>query len=72
MCNKRKAIMAIINGSLYIDPADASRENINELKEKAFKSIGKIIPVIVSPITQWMPKSGTAALIKEVMKGAKK
>lgn len=66
----RKAVTAIINGSLYIDPNDASKEKIEAIKEKVFKLIGKDINVIIAPIKEWMPSSGTEALMKEAIRNA--
>jgi hypothetical protein len=65
---KRKTITAFINGSLYIDPIDSERVNIEEIKKKVKSIYKKDVPIIVAPIKTWMPKSGIAAIEKEVMK----
>ena len=60
----RKTIMAIINNALYIDPSDADKVNIETIKDKAFKAIGQRLDVVVRPINEWMPSTGTEALMK--------
>lgn len=60
----RKTIMAIINNALYIDPSDTDKANIEIIKDKAFKAIGQRLDVIVRPINEWMPSTGTEALMK--------
>ena len=64
----RKAITAMINGSLYIDPIDAARVNLDVIKEKAKITFKRDIPIVVAPIQTWMPKSGTEAIMNEVKK----
>ena len=59
----RKTIMAIINNALYIDPSDTDKANIEIIKDKAFKVIGQRLDVIVRPINEWMPSTGTEALM---------
>ena len=60
----RKAIVAMINGSLYIDPSDATKEMIEKLQAK----IDKSVKIVVAPIQSWMPESGTEALMNQAMK----
>lgn len=60
----RKAIVALINGSIYIDPSDASKE----VFEKIQSQFDKTIKVVVAPINEWMPQIGTKALMNEAMK----
>ena len=61
---KRKAILALIDGAVYVDPADAKPETF----EKIEKQFGKEVKVIIAPIQMWMPESGVRALIKEIKK----
>lgn len=64
----RKTIMAIINNALYIDPSDADKVNIESIKEKAFSAIGQRLDVVVRPINEWMPSTGTEALMRAAAK----
>jgi hypothetical protein len=64
-----KAIVAFINGNIYIDPSDVSRVDIEKIKSKILEQLGsKEVSVIVAPIYQWMPKSGTQALMNQALK----
>jgi hypothetical protein len=63
----KKAIIAIINGELYIDPSDVDKLNAPELKKQLREKYGEAIKVNVAPIKDWMPASGTEALMKEAM-----
>ena len=63
----KKAIIAIINGELYIDPSDVKKLNTPELKKQLREKYGDTIKVNVAPIKDWMPASGTEALMKEAM-----
>lgn len=63
----KKAIIAIINGELYIDPSDVEKLNAPELKKQLREKYGDTIKVNVAPIKEWMPASGTEALMKEAM-----
>lgn len=64
----RKAITAMINGSLYIDPIDAARANLEAIKEKAKLVLKHDVPIVIAPIQTWMPKTGTEAIMNEVKK----
>lgn len=64
----RKAITAMINGSLYIDPMDAARVNLDAIKEKAKLAFKRDVPIVIAPIQTWMPKTGTEAIMNEVKK----
>ena len=61
---ERKAIVAMINGALYIDPSDATKETLEKLQAK----FDVDVKVVVAPIQTWMPESGTKALMNEAMK----
>ena len=61
----------MINGSLYIDPMDAARVNLDTIKEKAKLALKHDVPIVVAPIQTWMPKTGTEAIINEVKKDLK-
>lgn len=63
----KKAIIAIINGELYIDPSDVEKLNTPELKAQLREKYGDTIKVNVAPIKEWMPASGTETLMKEAM-----
>ncbi len=63
----KKAIIAIINGELYIDPSDVEKLNTPELKTQLREKYGDTIKVNVAPIKEWMPASGTETLMKEAM-----
>lgn len=63
----KKAIIAIINGELYIDPSDVEKLNTPELKKQLREKYGDTIKVNVAPIKEWMPASGTETLMKEAM-----
>ena len=63
----KKAIMAVINGELYIDPSDVEQLNSPELKKQLRRKYGKNIKVNIAPIKDWMPASGTKALMKEAI-----
>ena len=63
----KKAIIAIINGELYIDPSDVEKLNTPELKTQLREKYGDTIKVNVAPIKEWMPSSGTETLMKEAM-----
>lgn len=64
----RKAIVALINGCICIDPSDAERVDMDKIKAEALKALGKPVNVVIAPINEWMPKSGTEALMNEAMK----
>ena len=64
----RKAIIAMINGVVHIDPSDMERPNIEVIKQKVKETFKKDVPIVVAPIQTWMPASGTQALINEAMK----
>lgn len=64
----RKAIVAMINGSIHIDPSDVYRVDLNKIKAQAEKITGSPVSVTIAPINQWMPKSGTEALMKQALK----
>lgn len=59
--------MAVINGELYIDPSDVEQLNSLELKKQLRRKYGKNIKVNIAPIKDWMPASGTKALMKEAI-----
>lgn len=63
----KKTIIAIINGELYIDPSDVEKLNTPELKKQLREKYGDTIKVNIAPIKEWMPASGTEALMKEAM-----
>ena len=63
----KKAIIAIIGGELYIDPSDVEKLNTPELKKQLREKYGDAIKVNIAPIKDWMPASGTEALMKEAM-----
>ena len=65
---KRKAILAVINGNIHIDPSDVGTVNIEVIKSQIFKATGKTVGVKIEPIKKWMPISGTEALMKEAIK----
>lgn len=64
----RKAIVALINGCIYIDPSDVEYANMDKIKAEALKALGKPLEVVVAPINEWMPTSGTKTLMDEAMK----
>ena len=61
---ERKAIVAMINGALYIDPSDATKETLEKLQAQ----FDTTVKVVVAPIQSWMPESGAKALMNEAMK----
>ena len=64
----RKAIVALINGVIHVDPSDVNRVDIGKIQAEALKVIGKPVPIKAAPLQQWMPSSGTEAIKKEVLK----
>jgi len=64
----RKAIVALINGCIHIDPVDVPRVDMEKIQAEAIKALGKPVKVVVSPINEWMPESGTQAIMDEAMK----
>lgn len=64
----RKAIVALIDGNIYIDPSDVNRVDIGRIKAEAFKVTGKPVEIKIAPLQQWMPSSGTKAITNEVLK----
>jgi len=64
----RKAIVAIINGAICIDPSDVEKVDIEKIKEEAKKACKQSLEVRIAPIQEWMPKSGTEAIMNEAMK----
>ena len=63
----RKAIVALINGCIHIDPVDVPSVDMEKIQAEAIKALGKPVKVVVAPINEWMPESGTQALMKEAM-----
>ena len=61
----RKVVLAIVNGSLCIDPSDVGKVDMPSIKAQLREKYGKDIPINVAPIETWMPESGTEALMKE-------
>ncbi len=61
---RRKAIVAMINGSLFIDPSDATKE----VMEKLQKQYDENVKIVVAPIQTWMPAIGTKTLMEEAVK----
>ena len=64
----RKAIVALINNRIHIDPNDLPRVDMDKIQEQAAKTLGHAVEVVVAPINTWMPESGTKALMEEAMK----
>ena len=64
----RKAIVALINGCIHIDPVDVPRVDMEKIQAEAVKALGKPVEVVIAPINEWMPASGTKALMDEAMK----
>lgn len=63
----RKAILANINGKIYVDPSDVERMGIEAIKSSIRESFKKDMPIVVEPIHEWMPKSGIKALMNEAL-----
>ena len=64
----KKAIVAMINGELYIDPSDANILNTESFKKQLYARYGTNIKVNIAPIKEWMPASGTKALMDEAIR----
>ena len=63
----RKVIMAMVDGTLCIDPSDVGRVDIQSIKVKLKEKYGEDVPVKVAPITSWMTESSTETLMREAM-----
>lgn len=65
----RKAVVALIDGRIYIDPSDVSNVDIEKIKAEAKKALGRNdIEIVVKPIATWMPAVGTEALMNQALK----
>lgn len=65
--NNRKVVMAMVNGELCIDPSDVEKVDLNSIKEKLKEKYGNEIKINIAPISTWMPKDGTEAIMKQAM-----
>ena len=63
----RKIIMAMVDGTLCIDPSDVGRVDIQSIKVKLKEKYGKDVPVKVAPITSWMTEISTETLMRDAM-----
>lgn len=63
----RKVILAMVDGTLCIDPSDVGRVDIQSIKVKLKVKYGKDVPVKVAPIASWMTESSTETLMREAM-----
>ena len=45
----RKAIVALINGCIHIDPVDVPRVDMDKIQAEAIKALGKPVEVVVAP-----------------------
>ena len=58
----------MINGELYIDPSDVDTLNVESFKKELYKRYGTNIKVNIAPIKEWMPASGTQAIMNEAIR----
>ena len=63
--NNRKVVMAMVNGELYIDPSDVENVDLDSIKEKLKEKYGNEIKINIAPISTWMPKDGTEAIMRQ-------
>jgi len=67
----KKVVLAMVNGSLCIDPSDVEKVNLAGIGAALKEKYGKDIPIVVAPISTWMPDCGTEAVMdlasKEMM-----
>jgi len=59
----KKVVLAMVNGSLCIDPSDVENVNLTNIKASLKEKYGKEIPIVVAPISTWMPDCGTEAVM---------
>ena len=59
----KKVVLAMVNGSLCIDPSDVENVNLTKIKDTLKEKYGKEIPIVVAPISTWMPDCGTEAVM---------
>ena len=59
----KKVVLAMVNGSLCIDPSDVEKVNLTNIKTTLKEKYGKEIAIVVAPISTWMPDCGTEAVM---------
>jgi len=68
----KKAITAIIGNTLFIDPSDKDKVNVEELRPKIEAKIKEKLHVSYMPISAWMTNDAAKAIMDTAIKSINK